>query len=314
MKVKLVALLSTCMLAAAAGIAAAAAPQTQPSGTSAAGPVDGVRFVVSWVQDADPAKAGATAYEQGLKEMGTPPKAIMFFERFGVEEGKTAVKALRAKAGDVPTIGTKSVPLVNGGVLQQNVMAILMIGGPKANVKISKTALDSDRSKTGIGMAAALKDVPDLKVVMALSEGDLSFEQGVNVEGFLHGVFDTLGTNVSLWGGNGSRVQYYNDEVLSRYVVALGLGGPISVVYSTATEFQPVGEPVTVTKVSDVDPKLVLEFDGRPAPEVYRERRGMPAGGGAVLGAVVGGSPAVGAVIGGAAGAFTGYIIGEHHK
>jgi len=38
------------------------------------------------------------------------------------------------------------------------------------------------------------------------------------------------------------------------------------------------------------------------------------AGGGAVLGAVVGGSPAVGAVIGGAAGAFTGYIIGEHHK
>jgi hypothetical protein len=177
----------------------------------------------------------------------------------------------------VPTIGTKSVPLVNGGALQQNVMAILMIGGPKANVKISKTALDSDRSKTGVGMAADLKSVPDLKVVMALSEGDLSFEQGVNVEGFLQGVLKTLGPGVSLWGGNGRRVQYYNDEVLSRHVVALGLGGPISVVYSTSTEFQPVGEPVEVTKVSDIDPKLVLELNGRPAPEVYRERRGMPA-------------------------------------
>jgi osmotically inducible lipoprotein OsmB len=36
------------------------------------------------------------------------------------------------------------------------------------------------------------------------------------------------------------------------------------------------------------------------------------AGGGALLGAVVGGSPAVGAVVGGAAGALTGYIVGEH--
>ncbi|HJV64903.1 MAG TPA: hypothetical protein VJ550_04130 [Geomonas sp.] len=35
------------------------------------------------------------------------------------------------------------------------------------------------------------------------------------------------------------------------------------------------------------------------------------AGGGAFLGAVSGGSPAVGAVLGGAAGALTGYILGE---
>lgn len=43
------------------------------------------------------------------------------------------------------------------------------------------------------------------------------------------------------------------------------------------------------------------------------------AGGGAFLGAISGGSPAVGAVLGGAAGALTGYILGEgaerdHHR
>jgi len=37
------------------------------------------------------------------------------------------------------------------------------------------------------------------------------------------------------------------------------------------------------------------------------------AGGGAVLGAIVGGNPVTGAIIGGAAGAATGYIIGEQH-
>ena len=35
------------------------------------------------------------------------------------------------------------------------------------------------------------------------------------------------------------------------------------------------------------------------------------AGGGALLGGISGGSPAVGAVLGGAAGALTGYILGE---
>jgi osmotically inducible lipoprotein OsmB len=35
------------------------------------------------------------------------------------------------------------------------------------------------------------------------------------------------------------------------------------------------------------------------------------AGGGALLGGVSGGSPAVGAVLGGAAGALTGYILGD---
>ena len=35
------------------------------------------------------------------------------------------------------------------------------------------------------------------------------------------------------------------------------------------------------------------------------------AGGGALLGGIAGGSPAVGAVLGGAAGALTGYILGD---
>ncbi|TSK04374.1 MAG: hypothetical protein FPO08_18800 [Geobacter sp.] len=37
------------------------------------------------------------------------------------------------------------------------------------------------------------------------------------------------------------------------------------------------------------------------------------AGGGALLGGLSGGSPAVGAVLGGAAGALTGYILGDPH-
>ncbi len=283
MRLRVTAILAVFILAA--GGAAPTPPQdaAMPSGTAVAGPVDGVRFVVAWMQDADPVKAAQGAYDLGVAAMRTQPKAIVFFESFSEEGAAAALKALRTRAGSIPSVGTKAPALVNGGAMQTNTMALLLVGGARANVQIARAELNNDRERTGTQLANALRGVSELKVVIALSEPKLSFEDGVTVEGFLRGVLDTLGKDVSLWGGNGrglrglAGVQYYNDEILTNHVVALGLGGPISVVYSTSTEFQPVGEPVTVTKVADFDPKIVLEFDGRPAPEVYRERRGMPA-------------------------------------
>jgi osmotically inducible lipoprotein OsmB len=49
------------------------------------------------------------------------------------------------------------------------------------------------------------------------------------------------------------------------------------------------------------------------SPQQQRTLSGgaIGAGGGALIGGLAGGSPAVGAVLGGAAGALTGYILGE---
>lgn len=261
---------------------AVAQEAVMPAGAVVAGPIEGVRFVVAWMQHADPVKAAQGAYDLGVAAMRTEAKGIVFFESFHEERAAAALHALRARAGSVPGIGTKAPALVNGGVMQSNTVAMLLIGGARARVQVARAELNNDRERTGTQLANALRSVGELKVVVALSEPKLSFEDGVSVEGFLHGVFKTLGKNVSLWGGNGrdlrglSGVQYYNYEILANHVVALGLGGPIGVVSGTATEFQPVGEPVTVTQVADFDPKVVLRFDGRPAPQVYRERRGMP--------------------------------------
>jgi len=121
---------------------------------------------------------------------------------------------------------------------------------------------------------------------MALSEMNLSFDttEGVSVEDFIRGVLETAGKDVTLFGGNCmpndpaagdlGGVQFIDDEALSGHVVAMGIGGPIAVHANHTNEFTPSEETVTVTKAED---KWVYEFDGQPAPEVYRKIRGMEA-------------------------------------
>jgi hypothetical protein len=138
----------------------------------------------------------------------------------------------------------------------------------------------------GVSIATQLKEVNDLKLVFALSEMSLSFEtkKGVSVEDLIRGVLETAGKDVALFGGNcmpndypkdKKGVQFIGDEMLVGHVVAMGIGGPIAVHANHTNEFTPSKETVTVTKVDEKDDKWILEFDGKPASEVYRKIRGM---------------------------------------
>jgi len=128
--------------------------------------------------------------------------------------------------------------------------------------------------------------VKDMAIVFALSEMRLSLDtkEGVSVDDFIRGVVDTLGDDVVLLGGNSfpndiavgdkGGLQFYGDEVLEGHVVAMGIGGPINVHSNHTNEFEVSDQAVTVTKAEDT---WILELDGRPATEVYREIRGMAA-------------------------------------
>jgi len=198
------------------------------------------------------------------------------------EKEKAILPALRAVAKDIPVIGCRARSLVNAGTMLQNTVACLAIGGDKITCTVTKAELDDDRKAVGTAIATALKDVADLKLVLALSEMRLSFEtkEGVSVEDFIRGILDTA-TGATLFGGNcmpndyetdKAGVQFINDETLAGHVVAMGIGGPIAVHANHTNEFVPSDETITVTKATD---KWVYEFDGKPAPEVYRTIRGM---------------------------------------
>jgi len=258
----------------------------------------------------DPAAAAKLATQEAiaqLGQLGCEAKGIIFFEFFpktvevpdpedpdktttkelpDTDKEKLVLPAVREAAGDIPMIGCRARSLVTDGTKLVDTVAVMAIGGSEVNVAITKTPLADDRQQTGDAIGGALSSVKDLAIIFTLSEMRLSFDtkEGVSVEDFIRGALDTVGSDVTLFGGNCfpndiaekdmGGVQFYGDEMLEGHVVAMGIGGPVGVHSNHTNEFELSAETVTVTKADD---KAILELDGRPAPDVYREIRGMAA-------------------------------------
>lgn len=255
-----------------------------PMGDITSGIVGAVRFSLAYAGGDDPAVAAFEAVNASLRNLGCDPKGILFFESYEREdESRAAGEAVEKAACGTPNIGVYAEALVNCGLLRSNGMAVLAVGGGQAQCRALHIGLDRDRRKLGAEIGSQLKDLSDLKLVVALSEPNLSFEPGVDVEGFLHGVSDVLGSQVMLWGGNGKEIpadsmksrQFCNGKMFVNEVVAMGIGGPFDVIGEHQTEFIPCGEPQKVTKSEG---KWVLELGGKPAAQVYRACRGMAEG------------------------------------
>lgn len=244
------------------------------------GTENGVCFSLAFASG-EPAEAAAEAVTAALKGLRGVPRGLLFFESYdGEEDSRRAGEAAGKAAGAIPNVGVYAEALVNGGLVKTGGIAVLAVGGAKAECRALHRKLSRDRYALGAELGDQLKDVRGLKLVVALSEPNLSFEPGVDVEGFLHGACSALGSGVMLWGGNGKETpadsmrsrQFVNGEMLVNEVAALGIGGPFEVLGEHTTEFEPCGEPQTVTKAEG---KWVLGLGGSPAAQVYRALRGM---------------------------------------
>jgi hypothetical protein len=236
-------------------------------------------FVVAtgWAQEAEPAVAAEKAARMAQERLGGKPlRGVIFYENFpGHPKEREVGSAVRRVTGDVPAIGVRAIPYCDQGALWENSVVALAIGGRDAAVETVAGKLQDDRLELGRRFGRQLARVKDLRLVMVLSEPNLSFApEHVSVENFLRGLKETLGEQVMVFGGNGmpregeqGSVQFLGGEAMDGAVVAMGIGGPVRFIGSNTNEFEPVDRVVTVTKARG---KWVMEFDGRPAAEVYR--------------------------------------------
>lgn len=228
-------------------------------------------------ENPDPIVAAREATRMALDRLGTKAvKGVIFYENYLAHPCEKEIgKRVAETAGNVPSIGVRAIPHTDAGTLWEHSLAVLAIGGEDARVKVSSLPLSDDRLAMGRTLAGTLKFVQDLKLVMVLSEPNLSFApERVSVEDFLHGVRETLGPEVMVFGGNGLPDnaghcgEFINGEHLEGSVVVMGIGGPVRFIGTNANEFAASKETVTVTRARG---KWVMEFDGKPASSVYRE-------------------------------------------
>jgi len=264
-----------------------------------------VKIAVAWSSDPDAATAAKKATETALAAVDGKAKAVIFYTYYqdpsfvpdeknqatackpDVASENAAGKAVNEACDGVPNIGCRARPLCNGGTLLKNAIAVMAIGGEQASAVVTKTKIQDNRLATGMSVAAAVANVADLKLVIALAEMNLSFEtkEGVSVEDFIKGVLDNSPKGTTLFGGNSmpddmnspdgkAGKQFFNGEALAGHVVALGLGGPLASFGNHANEFTPSAKTAKVTKTSG---KWVITLDDKPAETVYREFSGMTA-------------------------------------
>ena len=286
------------------------APTTKPKpdegkkNVTISGSPETIQFAVAWSTKADPAAAGTEAAQTALGAVGGKAKAMVFYTYYqdptftpdekdqatackaDVAAEQAVAKAVNEACGQTPNIGCRARPLTNGGTLLKNAVAVLAIAGEQASVVTAAVPIQDDRLATGKAVAAAVKDVRDLKLVLALAEMRLSFEakEGVSVEDFLRGVLDNTPKGTTLFGGNSmpddmaaaglAGAQFFAGKALKGNVVALGLGGPVTAFGCHANEFRPSEDTAEVTEVKG---KWIVKLNDKPAEEVYRALRAMKA-------------------------------------
>ncbi|MCP4374689.1 MAG: hypothetical protein GY794_00700, partial [bacterium] len=270
------------------------------------GSPDTIQFAVAWSSCPGGAESAAKkATAAALGAIKGKAHAVAFYtyyqdKNFKPDESSqaTACKAdLKAEdlvaatvnkiCAGVPNIGCRARCLTNGGTILKNSVAVLAIGGKQASAVAGKTPIKDDRLATGKAVAAIVKDVKDLKLVLALAEMRLSFEakKGISVEDFIKGVTGNTPKGTTLFGGNSmpddmasagglAGKQFINGQALKGHVVTLGIGGPIANFGNHANEFTRSAKTAKVTKTNG---KWIIELDGKPAEGVYRKLSGMKA-------------------------------------
>ena len=238
------------------------------------------RIATGYSENIDPIAAAAEATEMACQQLGASEvKAVIFYENYPSHAREKEIgKAVADAAGNVPSIGVRAIPHCDTGTLWHHSITLMAIGGGDARVKVVSSPLSDDRLALGNNIGGELKGVQDLKLVLVLSEPNLSFSPDhISVENFLEGIKQTLGPEAMVFGGNGMpgekeiSVEFINGEPLNGAVVAMGIGGPIRFIGTNTNEFEVSDQVVTVTKARG---KWVMEFDGRPAADVYREFSG----------------------------------------
>ncbi len=198
---------------------------------------------------------------------------------------KKSRQAAKRSASAIPNIGLRARGMTQSGTLKQGI-AVLAIGGHQVNCRSTQTPILKDRYASGRQAARAVQGLPSIKLVLILSEMQLSFgtDSGSKPENFLRGMMENLPRGTIMLGGNSMNIpeqsgkkalggmQFSNGISLPGQIVSMGIGGPMRIYTNHTSEFKSIDQVVTVTGRTG---KWVTRIDGAPAAEVYRKLTSM---------------------------------------
>jgi hypothetical protein len=191
--------------------------------------------------------------------------------------GRYDLRPLAAEISDVaagiPVVGCSSAGELDASGAGRDSVVVLALGGDGLTFSATAVSAADDPRDAGARAAACMGDVADLEhqVLLLLSDGPAERQPDV-----VRGAYSVAGAGVPLVGGvgghpiHGGRASLiYGATVLTDAVIGVAIGSDAPIGVGVRHGWRPVGDPMLVTRAL---PDRVLELDGRPAAEVYRER------------------------------------------
>jgi hypothetical protein len=193
------------------------------------------------------------------------------------------LEGLREAAGpDVRVVGCSAQGIVANGELTEEgfALGVMGLGGSELG-GATAIAHQIDQAPRDCGRALGQELKAELGRQPALVGLLYDASCGADVEQMLAGMrFElscpVIGAGAShLWGPPVTTYQYFGAEAFDRSAVAFGLTGPFETELAVCHGTSPTGVAMTVTRSEG---NRLLELDGRPALDVFREAVGLEPG------------------------------------
>lgn len=232
-----------------------------------------LRACAALARDPDPARAAAAVAEQALGGLGSVDAALAFATGYG-GEGRQVARAVHEALGSPPLAGAAGHGVLAGADEEQTLpaVALLALAGVQAT-GFRMEELAGSEEAAGAELEAALGGAAgtgDLVVLLADPVAlDVRRLLAACDEALVPGSLIGAGAGIGPDGRPGA--VWSGRETVARGAagLALHLPRPARVVLSHGC--RPITEPFAITRA---DGHWVLELDGRPALDVYREAAG----------------------------------------
>ncbi|MET0603969.1 MAG: FIST N-terminal domain-containing protein [Baekduia sp.] len=221
----------------------------------------------------EPAIAGREAARSALAGHDDARLVLVFAS--GAYDLFALAAAVATVAGDVPVAGCSSAGEIDRSGAGTDSVVVLALGGEGFSISMAAVSASVDPRDAGARAAACVGDVAERehRVLLLLTDGTSERQPQV-----VRGAYSVAGAGVPLVGGMGGLPRHgeppsliFGGEVLHDAVVGVAIGSDAPLGVGVRHGWRPVGEAMLVTRAA---PGRVLELDGRPAAEVYRERLG----------------------------------------
>jgi hypothetical protein len=229
--------------------------------------------------EADSNVAARSATQSVLENFGSDRLSLVLVYGTINHEQAALLSGIRDVVGPTPLlIGCSAQGVVANGQLTEEGygLGVMGFGGSElAAVTACEQEICENTFEKAKSLATKLKSQigGDPRLVGMLYDASC----GTNVQEMLAGMRSVLdcpfiGGGASLsWGLPVSTFQYFDRQALQRSLVAFALGGPFETEIGVCHGTSPTGVVMTVTRAEG---NRILELDGRPAAEVFRDATG----------------------------------------